>query len=62
MRHMWREVVVTIAAAACLAGPVAAAAVPLAPPAWRRPPLVWAILVGSVALVAWLRRRRSGGP
>jgi hypothetical protein len=61
MRRLCREVIVTIAAAVCLAGPVAAAAVPLAPAAWRRPPLVWAILLGSVALVAWLRRRRSSG-
>ena len=58
MRTLLREVLVTAAAAVCLAGPVAAIVVPLSPEAWRRPPLVWGILLGAAALVAGLRRRR----
>jgi peptidoglycan/LPS O-acetylase OafA/YrhL len=58
MRTLLREVLVTAAAAVCLAGPVAATVVPLSPEAWRSPPLVWGILLGAAALVAGLRRRR----
>ena len=58
MRPILREVLVTTAAAVCLAGPVAATVVPLSPEAWRRPPLVWGILIGAAAIVAGLRRRR----
>jgi peptidoglycan/LPS O-acetylase OafA/YrhL len=62
MRRLLREAAVTIAAALCLAGPVAAAVVPLSPPAWRRPQLVWAILLGSIALVVRIRRGRWRAP
>ncbi len=58
MRTLLREGLVTIAAAVCLAGPVAAIVLPLAPAAWRRPPLVWGILLLAVAVVAAIRRRR----
>jgi peptidoglycan/LPS O-acetylase OafA/YrhL len=58
MRTLLREVLVTTAAAVCLAGPVAGIVVPLSPEAWRSPPLVWGILLGAAALVAGLRRRR----
>ena len=58
MRTLLREVFVTAAAAICLAGPVAATVVPLSPERWRRPPLVWGILLGAAALVAGLRSRR----
>jgi peptidoglycan/LPS O-acetylase OafA/YrhL len=58
MRTLLREVLVITAAAVCLAGPVAATVVPLSPEAWRRPPLVWGILLGTAALVACLRSRR----
>ena len=57
---MWRrakEAIVTVAAGVCLAGPVAAVVVPLLPPAWRRPAVAWAILLGSIVLVAGVRRR-----
>jgi len=57
MRALLREFAVTVAAAACLAGPVAATVVPLSPTAWRRPLLVWGILLCAVALVACFRRR-----
>jgi len=57
MREILREMALTAAAAVCLAGPAAATVVPLSPPAWRKPPLVWGILLGAVAIVAWLRRR-----
>jgi hypothetical protein len=57
MLTLLRELAVTVAAAVCLAGPVAAAVVPLVPPAWRGAPLVWGILLGAVVLVARLRRR-----
>jgi peptidoglycan/LPS O-acetylase OafA/YrhL len=58
MRTLLREVLVTAAAAICLAGPVAATVVSLSPERWRRPSLVWGILLGAAALVAGLRRRR----
>jgi len=58
MRTLLREGLVTIAAAVCLAGPVAATVLPLAPAAWRRPPLVWGILLLAVVVVAAFRRRR----
>ncbi len=58
MKTLVQEALLTLACGVCLAGPLAALAVPLAPPAWRQPPLVWGILLGAVALVAWLRRRR----
>jgi len=57
MCALLREISVIVAAAVCLAGPVAAAVVPLSPAAWRAPRVVWGILIGSVAVVAWLRRR-----
>ena len=59
MKHLARELLVTIAAAVVLAGPVAAIVVPLSPEAWRRPPLVWGILLGAAAIVACVRRRRG---
>jgi hypothetical protein len=62
MRRLAREVIVTIAAAVCLAGPVAAIVVPLSPESWRRPPLVWGILLAAAALVARVRRRRWRNP
>jgi len=58
MRSLVREGFVIIAAAVCLAGPVAAIVLPLAPAAWRRPPLVWGILLLAVAVVAAFPRRR----
>jgi hypothetical protein len=60
MLGLLRELAVTVAAAACVAGPVAAIVVPLTPPAWRGAPLVWAILLGAVVLVARLRGRHRG--
>ena len=54
-RHVW-EVIITAAVALCLAGPLAAIVLPLAPEAWRRPPLVWGTLLATVVLVAGLRR------
>jgi len=53
-----REALVTVGVAVFVAGPVAAVTVPLLPEGWRRPPLVWGILLGAVALVAGFRRRR----
>jgi len=38
---------------------VAATVVPLSPTAWRRPLLVWGILLCAVALVACFRRRHG---
>jgi len=61
MRTLLREVLVTAAAAVCVAGPVAAIVVPLSPEAWRRPPLLWGILLGVAALIAAFRRRRVRG-
>jgi hypothetical protein len=58
MLALLRELAVTVAAAVCLAGPVAAAVVPLVPPAWRGAPLVWGILLLAVAVVAAFRRCR----
>jgi len=58
---MWtrlRDVLVTALSAVCLAGPISAIVLPLAPSAWRRPVLVWGILLGAIAFVAWLRRKR----
>jgi peptidoglycan/LPS O-acetylase OafA/YrhL len=57
MRRLVRVALVTAAAGVCLAGPIAAAVLALSPPAWRGPALVWAILVGSLVLVARFRRR-----
>jgi peptidoglycan/LPS O-acetylase OafA/YrhL len=62
MKALAREVLVTVAAGLFLAGPIAATVVPLSPAAWRRPPLVWGILLGAVALVAAIRRRRRRRP
>jgi len=62
MRQFVREALVTAAAAVCLAGPVAAVVISLSPQAWRGPALTWAILLGSVALVARLRRLRRRDP
>ena len=59
MRAWLREAAVTIAAAVFTAGAVSAAALPLLPAAWRSPPVVWGILLASLALMAGLRRRRS---
>lgn len=58
MRAAVRKSLLTLAAGVCLAGPIAAAALGLAPAAWRKPPLAWGILVAAIALVAWLRRSR----
>ncbi|MFO7691590.1 MAG: hypothetical protein R6V57_00770 [Vicinamibacterales bacterium] len=58
MRTHLREALVTAAIAVCLAGPVTASVLPLAPEAWRRPPLVWGILLAALAFVAGYRRRR----
>jgi hypothetical protein len=62
MRWLVREALVTVAAAVCLAGPIAAVAVPLSPPACRRPALAWAILLASLACVVRFRRRHRRGP
>jgi hypothetical protein len=62
MSTLLRESLVTIAAAVCLAGPVTAIVLPLAPTAWRRPPLVWGILLLAAAVVAGFRRRRRTRP
>ncbi|MGE5198676.1 MAG: hypothetical protein ACM3H9_03485 [Rhodospirillaceae bacterium] len=62
MRRLARELIVTMAAGVCLAGPVAAVVVPLSPASWRSALLVWGLLLGAVALVAWLRRRRWTRP
>jgi hypothetical protein len=62
MRALLREALVTAAAGLCLAGPVVAVVVPLSPAAWRRPAQAWAILLGAVGFVAWLRRRARKGP
>jgi len=62
MRRLVREALVTVAAAVCLAGPIAALVVPLSPPACRRPALAWAILLGSLVLVGRFRRRHGRGP
>jgi FtsH-binding integral membrane protein len=61
MGALVREVFVTLACGVGLAGLVAAVVVPLVPPAWRHPLLVWGILLGAVVAVAWLRRRRQPG-
>jgi hypothetical protein len=58
MRALLRETAVTVAAGVCLAGPIAATVVSLSPLAWRRPPLVWGILLCVMAVVAGLRRHR----
>lgn len=52
-----REALVTLAAALLLAGAVSAAALPLLPQAWRGPAVPWGTLLGSVLVVALLRRR-----
>lgn len=57
-----RELAVIVAAAVVTAGAVSAAALPLLPAAWRRPPVVWGILLASVALMAGLRRRHWTRP
>jgi hypothetical protein len=57
-----REVLVTLAAGVCLAGPVAGVMLPLLPAAWRRPAFVWGVLAVAVAIVAWHRRRRRAPP
>ena len=62
MRTHLREALVTAAVAVCLAGPVTATVLPLAPQAWRRPPLVWGILLAAVAVVAGFRRLRRRRP
>ena len=62
MRTHVRETLVTAAVAVGLAGPVAATVLPLAPEAWRRPPLVWGILLATLALVAGYRRSRRRRP
>jgi peptidoglycan/LPS O-acetylase OafA/YrhL len=62
MRTRLRETLVTAAVALCLAGPVTATVLPLAPEAWRRPPLVWGILLAALALVAGYRRSRRRRP
>jgi hypothetical protein len=62
MRTIIREALVVAGAALCVAGPVAAILVPLAPAAWRRPSLAWAILLASAAAVACVRRRRWRRP
>ena len=62
MRTPLSEVIITAAVALCLAGPLVAVVLPLAPENWRRPPLVWGTLLATVALVAGIRRlqrRRS---
>jgi len=59
MRAWLRETAVTIAATVFTAGAVSAAALPLLPATWRSPPVVWGILLASLALMAGLRRRRS---
>ena len=59
MRAWLREAAVTTAAAVLTAGAVSAAALPLLPAGWRSPPVVWGILLASLALMAGLRRRRS---
>jgi hypothetical protein len=62
MRRLVREAVVVMGSAVLLAGPVSAVAVPLAPAAWRRPSLAWAILLGAVAVVTLFRSRRWRRP
>ena len=62
MRALLREAVIVCAAVMFLAGAVAAVVVPLTPPAWRRQPLVWGILLATAALVIGLRRRRRLRP
>lgn len=62
MRTHLREALVTAALAVCLAGPVIATVLPLVPDAWRRPPLVWGILLAALALVAGYRRSRRRRP
>jgi hypothetical protein len=59
MRTRLRNLLVTAACAVCLAGPVSAVVLPLAPEALRRPALAWGILLGAIAVVAWLRRKRD---
>jgi hypothetical protein len=59
MRAWLREAAVTVAAAVFMAGAVSAAALPLLPVAWRRPVVVWGILLASLVLMAGLRRRLS---
>jgi cyanate permease len=58
MRTRVRHLTVTVLSAVCLAGPISAVSLALTPAAWRGPVLVWGILLGAIALVAWLRRRR----
>ena len=62
MRTPLWEVIITAAVALCLAGPLAAIVLPLAPEAWRRPPLVWGTLLATAVLVAGLRRRGRRRP
>jgi hypothetical protein len=62
MRTHLREALVTAALAVFLSGPVAAIVLPLAPETWRRPPLVWGILLAALALVAGYRRSRRRRP
>ncbi len=62
MRTRLRETLVTVAIAVCVAGPVTATVLPLAPEAWRRPPLVWGILLAALALVAGYRHTRRRRP
>jgi hypothetical protein len=62
MGRLIRELIVTAAASVCLAGPVAAVAVPLSPESWRTPPLVWGILLAAGTVVVWFRRRRWRSP
>ena len=57
-----REVIVIVALAVCLAGPVAAVVLSLLPAAWRRPPVAWGILLAAGAIVSRLRRRRGPAP
>lgn len=56
MRTPLWEAIITAAVALCLAGPLAAIVVPLAPEAWRQPPLVWGTLLATGVLVAGIRR------
>lgn len=61
--HSWlRETVVTIAIGVILAGPVSALMLVALPAAWRRPSMVWAVVLVSVAVVSVLRNRQRSPP
>jgi hypothetical protein len=53
-----REAVVIAAVTVAVAGPIAAAALPLAPASWRSPAMLWGILLSSLGVVAAVRARR----